>query len=262
MGRSRDSPLASRLAQGPRQHVVGKRSPCAFIAEARGASLRSRCPRAQHFIILLWSSLAWKPVCRPEWEQPAAPQLDDAGQPRAAAGLEAGGPATVPGSGKVLLCPRRGHSRVRASLGLAGARCLRTCWSVRTDALAGKKPWIGGWRGLGGPGQTGRRARVEGRPPSSSSFTPLPCALLLALRVSARHTGQLPQTCPPRPHLANPPRLLPGQRLCKEAPHVSWHQRDGQGGSGPGMPGPGALMSGAAGVELGPWPCGGTESAL
>ena len=76
---------------------------------------------------------------------------------------------------------------------------------------------------------------------------------------SASRTGQLPQTCPPRPHLANPPHLLPGQQLCKKAPHVSWHQRDGPGGSGPGAPGPGALLSD---VKLGPWTCGGMESAV
>lgn len=209
MGGSRDSPLASRLAQGPRQHVVGKRSPCAFIAEARGASLRSRCPRAQHFITLLWSSLAWKPVCRHEWEQPAAPQLDDAGQPRAAAGLEAGGPAAVPGSGKVLLCPRRGHSRVRASLGLAGARCLRTCWSVRTDALAGKKPWIGGGRDSGGRGRpaAGQGWR-GGRPPAPPSPPyPVPFCWLC---------GCLPDTQGSCPRLARLGPILPILPVCSQ----------------------------------------------
>ena len=54
------------------------------------------------------------------------------GSLRAAAGLEAGRPATVPGSGKLLLCPRRGRSRVRASLDLAG-RLLPKNLLVRQD---------------------------------------------------------------------------------------------------------------------------------
>ena len=117
--------------------------------------------------------MAWRPVCRPVWEQPAAPRLDRAGQPRAASGVEAGRPATAPGSGERVLCPRRGRGRSELAWASPGSCFLRTCWSDRADALVGKKPWIG-VEGAQCAGADRLQGKGGGEAAPSTSLAPYP----------------------------------------------------------------------------------------
>lgn len=68
-----------------------------------------------------------------------------------------------------------------------------------------------GWRGLGGPGQTGRRARVEGRPPSSSSTPLTPCSCAGSAGVCQPHGAAAPD--------------LPASAISPSAPRTAVVQR-------------------------------------